>query len=340
MAVANPISYSKLIKEKKRLSAQEAYQMQNAILRGSLDNKELVKIFSAMGRRYPTQEEMEGIIKATRESMIEVPIKTDALDIVGTGGDGLRTFNISTVASVVCAACDVPVIKHGSRSASSRCGSADVLEALGVNIVLSSDHAVECFNELGFVFLFAQRFHPAMKNVAEARKQFGKRTYFNILGPLVNPAGVSHQTLGVFDKKITSLMGEAAVKAGVKRLWAVRSNDGMDEISLFSLPKIVEFSKQSPEGSKKKIKYKLRRGSLAEIQITNVTQSAKIILDILNNKATEIQTQTVIINAAVGLMTFGKADDLEVAKEMAAEAIKSGKALKKLNRLIAASNYV
>ena len=314
--------------------------MQNAILRGSLDTQELIKIFKAIGKRYPTIEEMDGIIKATRESMIGVDIKTDALDIVGTGGDGLRTFNISTVASVVCAACDVPVVKHGSRSASSRCGSADVLEALGVNIVLSSDRAVECFNQIGIVFLFAQRFHPAMKSVAEARKEYGKRTYFNILGPLVNPAGVSHQTLGVFDKKITSLMGEAAVKAGVKRLWAVRSNDGMDEISLFSLPKIVEFSKESPTGNERKIKYKLHKGSLAEIQIENVTQSAKIILDILNNKGTEVQTQTVIINAAVGLMTFGKTDNLNEAKAMAAEAIKSGKALKKLNQLIAVSNNV
>ena len=333
-------TYSKLIKEKKTLSAAEAYQMQNDILRGKLDNEELVRIFKAMGKRYPSIEMMQGIIKATRESMIPVDIKTDALDIVGTGGDGLRTFNISTVASIVCSACDVPVVKHGSRSASSRCGSADVLEALGVNIVIDSVNAAKCFEEIGMVFLFAQRFHPAMKNVGEARKLYGKRTYFNILGPLVNPAGVSHQTLGVFDSKITSVMGEASVKAGIKRLWAVRSNDGMDEVSLFSLPKVVEYSKQTPYGKPKEIKYKLRRGKLNEIQIENVTQSARIILDVLNNKATEVQTQTVVLNAAVGLMTFGKTNDLDVAKAMAMEAIKSGKALKKLNQLIAISNNV
>lgn len=334
------ITYSKLIREKKQLSAEEAYNMQTAILRGALDTKEMVKIFRAMGKRYPSVEMMEGIIKATRESMIPVEIKADALDIVGTGGDGMRTFNISTVAAFVCAACDVPVVKHGSRSASSRCGSADVLEALGVNIILSSDQAVRCFNEIGMVFLFAQRFHPAMKNVAEARTQYGKRTYFNILGPLVNPAGVSHQLLGVFDNKITSLMGEASVKAGIKRLWAVRSRDGMDEISIFSSPKVMQFSPKEPAGSPMKFRYRKHKGDISEIQISNVTESAKIILDVLNNRATDVQMQMVVINAAAGLMTFGKTDNLKEAKAMAMEAIESGRALDKLNQLIAKSNYV
>jgi anthranilate phosphoribosyltransferase len=336
----NSASYSQLIKEKKYLSFQEAYLMQRGILDGSIDTKELVNIFSAMEDRYPSVEEMNGIIAATRESMLPVPIKVDALDIVGTGGDGLRTFNISTVASVVCAACDVPVVKHGSRSATSRCGSADVLEALGVNIMLDPVRAIKCFEDIGMVFLFAQRFHPALKNAAEARKQYGKRTYFNILGPLVNPAGVSHQTLGVFDEEIKALMGEASVKTGIKRLWAVRSNDGMDEVSLFSLPSIIEFSQQSPKGKKVDISYPLHKGSIKEIQINEVGESVKIILNILNNRATDVQTQTVVINAAIGLMTFGKADDLQHAKEIASEAIRSGKALKKLNQLIEVSKHV
>jgi anthranilate phosphoribosyltransferase len=293
-----------------------------------------------MEGRYPSVEEMNGIISATRESMLAVPVKTDALDIVGTGGDGLRTFNISTLASIVCAACDVPVVKHGSRSASSRCGSADVLETLGINIMLDPKQAVKCFEDIGMVFLFAQRFHPALKNAAEARKQYGKRTYFNILGPLVNPAGVSHQTLGVFDEDIKSLMGEASVKNGIKRLWAVRSNDGMDEISLFSLPSIIEFSGQYPKGNKVDVSYPLHKGKIEDIQINEVGESAKIILDILNNRATEVQTETVIINAAIGLMTFGLTDDLGKAKAIASEAIKSGKALKKLNQLIEVSNHV
>jgi anthranilate phosphoribosyltransferase len=340
MATTNIISYSRLLKEVKYLSTQESYEMQQAILDGSIVTEELLNIFSAMEGRYPSVDEMNGIIAATRESMLAVLIKTDALDIVGTGGDGLRTFNISTTAAIVCAACDVPVLKHGSRSASSRCGSADVMEALGVNIMLSPAQAVKCFEKTGFVFLFAQLFHPALKNAAEARKRYGKRTYFNILGPLVNPAGVSHQTLGVFDEEIKNLMGEASVKIGIKRLWAVNSNDGMDEISLFSLPSVIEFSKQFPKGNKIDISYPLHEGSLEEIQINNVDESAKIIVAVLNNKATDVQIQTVVINAAIGLMTFGKVNSLDEATEIVLEAIQSGAALKKLNQVIEVSKNV
>lgn len=332
--------YSSLLKEKPHLTSAEAYDMQKGILTGSIDTAELVSIFSAMEGRYLTVEEMNGIIKATRESMLHVPIKTDTLDIVGTGGDGMRTFNISTVASIVCAACDVPVVKHGSRSASSKCGSADVLEALGVNIMLSPEQATTCFEEIGMVFLFAQKFHPALKNAAEARKQYGKKTYFNILGPLVNPAGVSHQALGVFDENIKKLMGEASVKAGIKKLWAIRSGDGMDEISLFSMPAISEFSNEHPNGKSVSLYYPLHTQGIEDIQINEVYESAKIILDILGDNATEVQMQTVIINAAVGLMTFGVTDNLDKARNIASEAIRSGKALNKLNQLIKVTNHV
>jgi anthranilate phosphoribosyltransferase len=333
-------SYRELIQENKHLSYKEAYRMQQAILDGTIKTEELIAIFSAMEGRYPAGEEMNGIIAATRESMVKVPIQTKALDIVGTGGDGLRTFNISTLASVICAACDVPVVKHGSRSASSKCGSADVLEALGVNIMIDSAQAVNCFEETGMTFLFAQRFHPALKNAAEARKQYGKRTYFNILGPLVNPASVSHQTLGVFDSEITSLMGEASVKSGIDTLWAIRSNDGMDEISLFSVPSVTEFSAEHNSGRNIDLSYPLHQGNIGEIQIENVEESVQIISAILRNHATEVQTRTVVINAAVGLMTFGAAQSLNEAMEIAEEAIVSGDAYRKLNQLIETSNRV
>ncbi len=312
--------------------------MQHAILEGKLNTNELVEIFSLMEGRYPSIEEMNGIIKATRESMVPVNIDSDALDIVGTGGDGLKTFNISTAASIVCAACEVPVVKHGNRSATSRCGSADVLEALGVNIMLDAKKSVTCFKETGMVFLFAPSFHPSLKNAAEARKQFGKRTYFNILGPLVNPGKVSHQTLGVFDSQITSLMGETSIKNGAKQVWIVRSNDGMDEISLFSLPDVRSFSAKTPKGTQVGIAYELSKGSVEEIQIKDVNESAKIINAIFKNEATAIQTQPVVINAAVGIMTYGKSNELNEAMLMASEAIKTGKAREKLMELIKSSN--
>ncbi len=332
--------FSKLIEENKHLSYAQAYEMQQGILNSSIKTEELINIFSAMEGRYPSVEEMNGIIAATRESMVVVPIDTKALDIVGTGGDGMKTFNISTLASVVCAACDVPVVKHGSRSASSRCGSADVLEALGVNIMLDSGQVVKCFEETGMTFLFAQRFHPTLKNAAEARKQYGKKTYFNILGPMVNPASVSHQVLGVFDSGIVSLMGEASVKSGIERLWTVRSGDGMDEISLFSLPSVTEFSQEHSSGRKMYISYQLHEGDIGEIQIDNVEESVQIISAVLRNHATEVQTRTVVINAAVGLMTFGAAQNLDEAMEIAEEAIVNGDAYRKLNQLIETSNRV
>src|SRR5581483_11647674 len=179
--------FAKILKEKNQFSKGNAYAIQLAILEGKLKTNDLVEVFQLMDGRLPTIDEMNGIIEATRKSMTAVEVDNNALDIVGTGGDGLKTFNISTAAAIICAACDVPVVKHGNRSASSRCGSADVLEALGVNIIMNSDECARCFAITGMVFLFAPMFHPALRNAAEARTQFGKRTYFNILGPLVNP---------------------------------------------------------------------------------------------------------------------------------------------------------
>jgi anthranilate phosphoribosyltransferase len=330
--------FVEILKNNKTLSQSEAHEMQLAILEAKLSTWELAEIFALMDGRYPTVEEMNGIIAATRESMVAVNIEGDALDIVGTGGDGLETFNISTAASIVCAACDVPVVKHGNRSASSRCGSADVLEALGVKINLGADEAVTCFQKTGMVFLFAPAFHPALKNAAEARKLFGKRTYFNILGPLVNPGKVSHQALGAFDKNIMALMGEAAIDGGAKSVWIVRSNDGMDELSLFALPDVRAYAPHTPQGEAVSLHYELSTSGIEEIQVKDVEESAKIITAIFNNDATEVQTQTVIINAALGLMAFGNAKKLGEAIDRATEVIKSGRAMKKLKELIEASN--
>lgn len=332
--------FAQILKEKKHLTRDEAYAMQFAILHSKLGTNELVDIFSCMDGRYPTTEEMNGIIAATRESMVPVTIETDALDIVGTGGDGLKTFNISTAASIVCAACDVPVVKHGNRSATSRCGSADVLEALGVNIMLDAEKSAACFEETGMVFLFAPLFHSSLKNAAEARKQFGKRTYFNILGPLVNPGRVSHQALGVFDSGIASLMGEASIKSGAKCVWTIRSHDGMDELSLFSLPDVKAFTPHSPTGDVVGLSYEINKEGMEEIQVKDVHESAKIITSVFKNEATEVQTQTVIINTAIGLMAFGNSKNFGEAMDRALEVIKSGRAMKKLQQLIEVSNHV
>jgi anthranilate phosphoribosyltransferase len=330
--------FANILQARKQLSFNESYRMQDAILSGKLGTYELIQVFTLMEERYPNIEEMNGIIAATRESMVKVPINSDSLDIVGTGCDGLKTFNVSTAASIVCAACGIPVVKHGNRSATSRCGSADVLEALGVNIMLDSEHSVSCYHKTGMVFLFAPMFHPSLKNAAQARRQFGKRTYFNILGPLVNPGSVSHQTLGVFDSKLTALMGETSVNNGTKQVWIVRSKDGMDELSPLSLPEVKSFSAKAPIGETMEVVYDLSKGSLNEMQVNNVQESAEIIISIFKNEATPMQKQAVLINAAAGIMTFGKVHDFSEAMGLADDAIKSGRAMEKLNQLIFVSN--
>jgi anthranilate phosphoribosyltransferase len=331
--------FAQILKEKKQLTQKEAHAMQLSILEGKLKTKDLVEIFALMDGRLPTQSEMKGIIEATRQSMVPVEIDNNALDIVGTGGDGLKTFNISTAASIVCAACDVPVVKHGNRSASSRCGSADVLETLGVNIMLDAEESARCFAMTGMVFLFAPMFHPSLRNAAEARTKFGKRTYFNILGPLVNPGQVKYQTLGAFDLSVAQLMGETSINSGAEHVWMVRSNDGMDELSLFSLPEVKSYTRKSPKGKAVTLSYELSKKNIKEIQVKDVDESAQIIAKIFRNEATAIQTKTVVINAAAGIMTFGAAKNFDEAILKAEEAIKSGKAMNKLRQLIEISNY-
>ncbi|NNM95445.1 MAG: anthranilate phosphoribosyltransferase [Bacteroidia bacterium] len=330
--------FAEIMRSGRQLTYRESYAMQHGILSGSLGTEELVHIFEAMDGRYPTIVEMNGIIAATKDTMIKVDLNSDALDMVGTGGDGMRTFNISTVAAIICSACGVPVAKHGNRSATSRCGSADVLEALGVNIMLDAAQAASCFRETGMVFLYAPSFHPALKNAAQARKQYGKRTYFNILGPLVNPAGVSHLTLGVFDTQIGSLMGKAAIENGARHVYIVHSPDGLDEISPFSHADILHFSSSHAEGKSLEPGYRLQKGNMKDIQAVDAKESAGIIMALLRNEATVIQKETALINAAAGILTFGKAADFGEAMNMAAEVVESGRALQKLNCLIEVSN--
>lgn len=331
-------NFVKILQSKSELNSQESYDMQHAILAGKVKTEELIEIFKLMDGRYPTLAEINGIIAATRESMVQLEINSNALDMVGTGGDGKGTFNISTAAAIVCASCGVPVAKHGNRSATSRCGSADVLEKLGVNIMLDSEGSVSCFEKTGIVFLFAPLFHPALKNAAQTRKQFGKRTYFNILGPLVNPAKVTHLTLGIFDPEITQLMGKTSIANGAKHVWIVHSPDGMDELSPYCKANIRYFSESESEGRLVEPDYTIRKGDLGEIQAAGAEDSARIIMAVFRNEAISIQMETVILNAAAGMMTFGKAANFKDAMMMAREAIESGRALTKFNQLREVSN--
>jgi len=214
------------------LSAAETKRVFDAIFTGRLSEEEIIAYLSATADRKPTVEELVGAVTSMRQHMRAITVPAQAIDLCGTGGDGLGTLNISTAVSFVVAACGVPVAKHGNRSASSRSGAADVLEALGINIGLEPDSAASVLNETGLTFLFAQTHHPAMKHAGNARKQIGRRTIFNLLGPLANPGRVTRQLVGVFSSDWLVPYAQALKALGSERAWIVHGRDGLDELSI------------------------------------------------------------------------------------------------------------
>lgn len=323
------------------LSQDEARAFLRDVLSGSVTTPELLKVFGVLDKRMITREELEGFFDAARESMVKVEVDGDILDTAGTGGDGLRTFNISTVAAFICAACGVAVAKHGNRSASGTCGSADVLEALGAAIELTPQAAKTCLEETGMTFFFAPIFHPAFKKAREARTLFGKRTFFNLLGPMLNPAETPYQLIGLSDERYASLMGGALQRQGRKRVWIFTGGDNMDEISPSSKTRVTEFSGQNPAGKKFTIDPAtcgLNPVPLSAIQAKNVEECVSIFLAVLGNEANEGQTNAALLNAAAGLTVFGKTRDMKEGIAMAREALESGKARRKLQEFIKFSN--
>jgi len=336
------------LKSKNGLGKEEAYALQNEIIGGKTSKEKIIKIFQLFDEKGLSEEELSGILAATRDNMIRVNISFDCLDNCGTGGDGFNTLNISTVSSVVCSAAGIPVAKHGNRAASSKCGSADVLEKIGIKIDLNAGQAKTCLEKSGIVFMFAPNFHPALKFVKEARSEYGKKTYFNILGPMLNPAGASHQLIGVADAGKINLIGKALMSAGSKRAIIVRGEEGLDEISVENDTLISDF-KSDPELNSASAfefnQYKinpsdfgLNAHKLEEIKGGDALESAKIFLDILKNKASAAQTDAVLLNASAGMLAFGRVKDLKEGIGLAREIIASGKALRKLEEFIKTSN--
>lgn len=328
------------LKSGKNLTSDEAFKIQEEIISGNLSKYEIIKIFELFERKEMTDEEFIGITRATRENMIKVDADFDCLDNCGTGGDGLNTFNISTVSAIICASAGIPMAKHGNRAASSKCGSADVLEELGIKIDLNAEQAKKCLNNCGIVFMFAPNFHPALKYVKNARIEYGKRTYFNILGPMLNPAEVKRQLIGVSDKSKIRIIGSALLRTGSKRVIIIHSDEGMDEISVAKDTQIFDF-KQGRE----MIKYAVNPKdfgfdvyNLEEIKGGDKKQNAKIFLDILKNKASDAQLAAAVLNSAAAMLAFGKVDSILKGIELAKGQIKTGKALEKLNEFIKVSN--
>jgi anthranilate phosphoribosyltransferase len=323
------------------LTYEEAYEVMNEIMSGktsATQNAAFLAALSTKSARAETTNEIAGCAAAMRDHALRVDAGMDVFEIVGTGGDNANSFNISTTSALVAAAGGMKVAKHGNRAASSLCGTADCLEALGVNIQQSPARCVELLSKVGMCFFFAQKYHASMKYVGPIRKELGFRTVFNILGPLTNPASPRMQLLGVYDGYLVEPLARVLVSLGVRRGMVVYGTDKLDEISLSAPTQICEIRdgwyrsyQIAPEdfGFSRCTKDDLKGGTPAE--------NAQITKDILKG-AQGARRNAVLLNAGASLYIGGKADSMEGGVKLAARLIDSGKAYETLLHLIALSN--
>ena len=329
------------IANKEDLTYKEAYSVMNEIMSGQTTQTQNAAFLAALATkstRAETTEEIAGCAAAMREHAVRVETDMELFEIVGTGGDGAHSFNISTTSALVAAAGGMKVAKHGNRAASSSSGTADCLEALGVNINQDPEKCVELLKEVGMCFFFAQKYHTSMKYVGAIRKELGFRTVFNILGPLTNPGAPSLQLLGVYDEYLVQPLAQVLINIGVKRGMVVYGQEKLDEISMSAPTTVCEFKDGwmknyviTPEdfGFERCTKQDLVGGSPEE--------NAKITLDILKGEKGH-KRNAVLMNAGAALYIGGKAETMKDGIELAAELIDSGKALETLEKLIELSN--
>jgi len=322
------------------LSEDEAYVVMDQIMSGEATPSQISSLITGMRMKGETVDEIVGFARAMRVHATPVrPTVTGYIDTCGTGGDGLHTFNISTTTAFVVAGAGVPVAKHGNRAVSSAAGSADVLEALGIDISLSPADVARCIDDAGVGFLFAQSLHASMRHAGPTRREIGIRTVFNILGPLTNPAGAKRQLLGVYDAKLAPIMAEVAGRLGAERVLVVNGHPGMDEVSGSGATTVAEYDIEkggvrtyevTPES------VGIARGTLADIAGGDGAENAVIVRAILSGESGP-RRDVVLLNSAAALLAAGKAADLAEGVAIARESIDSGKALASLEALVALS---
>jgi anthranilate phosphoribosyltransferase len=322
------------------LTTEEASGALELIVTGQATESQIAGLLVALKAKGETIDEIVGFARTMRQHSVKVRVDdADAIDMCGTGGDGLGTVNISTIASFVAAGAGVTVAKHGNRSVSSQTGSADLLAALGVNVQVSPEKAEEAINRIGIGFLFAPTFHPAMKFAAKPRGELGFRTIFNILGPITNPAGVRKQVVGAYHTTVASNLAGALSKLDADCACVVHSSDGMDEVSLSGSTSVFEVN-----GDRSVRRYFVHpedfgfmRSSLAALRGGDGRRNAEITLDVLNGKPSVVR-DVVVANASLGVRVAGKAKNIREGTSLAMESIDSGKAMAKLQALIEQSN--
>lgn len=322
------------ISQHRDLTAEQMQAVMEEIMTGKAETAHIVSFLTALTKKGETAQELTAAVSVMREHVIRIHTdKKVILDTCGTGGDRKGTFNVSTAVAFVASGCGITIAKHGNRSVSSCCGSADILESLGININMDKDKIEKCLNEIGIAFLFAPNLHPAMKYAMPARRQIGTRTMFNILGPLTNPAGATHQLVGVYDIHWTEILARVMSNLGTEHALVVHGGDGLDEITTTTTTSISEVHKDkldnyeiSPE------EFGLKRAKLEDLTGGTAADNAKTMIDLLNGKRGLLQ-DIVILNAAAAIYVADKANSIKEGMKLASESIDSGNAFRKLELL-------
>jgi len=327
-----------LLSKKQDLTHEIAEAVMNEIMTGAASPVQMSAYLTALSLKGETTEEITASALGMRQHCVRLLHNLDALEIVGTGGDHANTFNISTTAAIIAAAAGVPVAKHGNRSASSKCGSADVLEALGVNINIPAENNVELLKKINICFLYAQNYHIAMKYVAPIRRELAIRTVFNILGPLTNPAGARMELMGVYERELVEPLAQVLCNLGVKSAMVVYGSDGLDEISLSAPTSVCEVRNGwvrsytlTPE------QFGFERCQKEDLQGGSPSENAEILKAVLKGEK-DAKRNAAVLNAAAALFVSRKYESIESAVQVANEVIDNGAAYKKLEEFIRFSN--
>ncbi len=330
--------YLQKLLDRQNLCADEMRDVMRAMMQGELTNAQIAGFLIALRCKGETVEEITAAVEVLRELVKPVPVNGEhVIDTCGTGGDGANTFNISTTAAFVVAAAGGKVAKHGNRSVSSCCGSADVLETAGINLELSAQQVADCVNQIGVGFLFAAKHHSAVRHTVDARKEMGVRTLFNLIGPLSNPANAPHQLIGVFDRQWLVPVAEVLKRLGSRHVLVVHAQDGLDEISTAAPTDVAELQhgevktySLTPE------QFGMQRASLSSLAITNAQSSLEIIRQVLHNQPGPAR-DIVVLNAGAAIYAADLVATLEQGVERAQQVLADGSALAKFEALIAYS---
>ena len=316
------------------LSVEESFNIMNDLMSGKLDDIQISALLIALRCKGESVSEILGFAKSMRQKMMKMPLQKDALDICGTGGDSLGTFNISTATCFVISGAGVPVAKHGNRSMTSKSGSADVLQSLGVNINKTVEESRNDIDKFGLGFMFAPQYHPAMKYAVNARSTLGIRTIFNLLGPLCNPAKVKYQAMGIFNSDFLEKQIKVLFELGLKSAMVFHGQDGLDEITTTTNTKVFQFINRSEincyEINPNELEMPL--SNLSDLKGGSPKENAQIILRILKNEKGP-KRDIVILNAAAGIFISGKSKSLKEGISLARKSLDSGSAYEALLKI-------